>query len=169
MTSGGVFAADGSVRGNVGAVRGSTLKPEAVKPAAMATIFVAYGGTGREAVLGFAAERAAASGDDLLVYHVQESAEETSGPVQSEIEAVMDGASTDVAYEVAIERREAESDETNVSQQKRLIDAVTDPDREFTYAVMGEVERGPIESITLPSMTEAVLETRSIPVVLVPV
>lgn len=136
----------------------------------MGTIFVAYGGhEGREAVLAFAAERAAASGDDLYVYHAQESVDEAEEPFRREIEAVIERTAPGVDYEVAIERREAESDRTNVSNRKRLVDAILAGDREFECVVMGEIEHGPIESIALPSMTEAVLETRAVPVVLVPV
>lgn len=136
----------------------------------MATIFVAYGGpAGRKEVLRFAAERAAASDDSLHVYHVQESADESFEAIRSEIESMLEETAPDVPFDIEIERREAEGDDTNVSNQKRLVDALTDPDREFAYAVMGEIEHGPIESISLPNMSEAVLETRSIPVVLVPV
>lgn len=136
----------------------------------MATICVAYGGPGdRAAVLRFAAERAAAAGDDLFVYHLQESPDDDADDVRAEIDDVLQRTAPDVPVEVVVERRECESDETNVSSQKRLVDTITGADREFASVVMGDVERGAIESITLPSMTEAVLETRSIPVVLVPV
>lgn len=136
----------------------------------MATIFVAYGGPeGREDVLAFAVERAVASGDDLYVYHVQESADEDAAAVREEVDAVIERTAPDVDYEVVVAARVAESDATNVSHQKLLVDAVLESDREFAYVVMGDVEHGAIESITLASMTEAVLEAREVPVVLVPV
>ncbi|PSP99806.1 hypothetical protein BRC92_13455 [Halobacteriales archaeon QS_4_69_31] len=135
----------------------------------MPTIFVAYGGPeGREGVLAFAAERAAASGDDLYVYHAGESVDEEGDSLRQEIDGVVERTAPGTDYEVAIEPRQAESDATNVSTQKRLIDAIFD-DREFAYVVMGNVEHGAIESLTIPSMTEAVLDTHNIPVVLVPV
>jgi len=136
----------------------------------MGTIFVAYGShPGREKVLQFAVERAAASGDGLYVYHAQESVDEDSKPLRREIDAVLAEAASDVDAEVRIEPRGGESDRANVSTQKQLVDAIVDADREFTYVVMGEVEHGPLESITMPSMTEAALKTRTIPVLLVPV
>jgi nucleotide-binding universal stress UspA family protein len=135
----------------------------------MATIFVAYGGDGREDVLRFAAERAAASGDDLYVYHARESAGENRDAVEAEIRRLLDAQAPDVPAEIVVESPAEESDRTNVSRQKRLVDAVLADDREFAYVVMGEIEHGPIESITLASMTEAVLEAHEVPVVLVPV
>jgi len=66
----------------------------------------------------------------------------------------------------------AETDDTEaaaVSKQKRLTDAVLEGDREFEYVVMGEVEHGRIEELMLPSLTEAVLGTHEVPVLLVPV
>lgn len=136
----------------------------------MGTIFVAYGDhRGNEDVLAFAAERAAASGDDLYVYHAQDTVDEDNESLRREIDAVIAERAPDVSYEVRVEPRQAESDRTNVSTQKRLVDAILEADREFVYAVMGDVEHGAVESITVPSMTKAVLETRSIPVVLVPV
>ena len=136
----------------------------------MATIFVAYGGpAGREAVLAFAAERAAASGDDLYVYHALASVDAEDEPVRREIEDVLAETAPEVSYEIRIEARPGDSDRANVSTQKQLIDAVVDADREFAYVVMGDIHHGPIESISIPSMTEAILETRKVPVVLVPV
>jgi nucleotide-binding universal stress UspA family protein len=136
----------------------------------MPTIFVAYGGPeGREEVLAFAAERAAASGDDLYVYHAGESVDEEGDSLRREIDGVVERTAPGIDYEVAIEPRQAESDATNVSTQKRLVDAIFDDDREFAYVVMGNVKHGAIESLTIPSMTEAVLDTHDIPVVLAPV
>lgn len=136
----------------------------------MGTVFVAYGDhEGREVVLEFAAERARESGDDLYVYHVQETADESAREVHQEIQAVMERAAPDVSFRVEIEGGKGESDRTNVSTQKRLTDAILDPNREFEYVVMGNVVHGAVESLVLPSLTEAVLETREISVLLVPV
>jgi nucleotide-binding universal stress UspA family protein len=136
----------------------------------MATIFVAYGDhDDRESVLSFAAERAAASGDDLYVYHAQERGDESSDAVREEVAAVMERTAPDVAYETVVDTPEEESDLTNVSTQKRLLDAVLGSDREFAYVVMGNIEHGTVERFVVPSMTEAVLESRGVPVVLVPV
>jgi nucleotide-binding universal stress UspA family protein len=136
----------------------------------MGTIFVGYGDhEGREGVLAFAAERAAASGDDLFVYHVEEASDESAAAIRGEVAAGIDRTAPGVEFEVHMAGPEKHSDRENVSKQKRLLDAITDPDREFEYAVMGNVEHGPVESLTIPSATEAVLESRSIPVVLVPV
>ncbi|MFT4923152.1 MAG: nucleotide-binding universal stress UspA family protein [Haloarculaceae archaeon] len=61
------------------------------------------------------------------------------------------------------------SDRTNISKQKRLADVLLETDREFEYIVMGNVDRGSVERLVLPSMTEAVIGTHEIPVLLVPV
>jgi nucleotide-binding universal stress UspA family protein len=135
----------------------------------MATIFVAYGEDGREGVLSFAAERARASGDDLFVYHYQETADEAADAVRSEVEAVLDEVAPDVAAEVVVEVGRGRSDETNVSSQKKLVDAIRERDPEWSYVVMGNVEHGTVESFVLPSLTEAVLDLRDVPVLLVPV
>ncbi|WP_436925677.1 universal stress protein [Halosimplex amylolyticum] len=135
----------------------------------MGTIFVAYGGDGRETVLEYAVERAAEAGHGLYVYHTKDVADEETTEVREEIESVLDRTGVEVPVEIEVEKGKGESDETNVSAQKRLTDAIVDADREFTYAVMGEVEHSAVESFVLPSMTEAVLEMREVPVLLVPV
>lgn len=136
----------------------------------MGTIFVAYGGPdNRERVLEFAADQAAASGDDLFVYHVQESADDRGDDVSEEVARVVGRTAPEVAYEIRIDAREGYSDQTNVSKQKPLVDTLLDSDRDFEYAVMGNRERSPLDELVIPSMTETVLETRAIPVVLVPV
>ena len=136
----------------------------------MGPIFVAYGDHGeREQVLAFAAERAAKSGDDLFVYHVEEGEEESPEDVREEVAGVVERTAPDVEYEINVAVHGDYTDRSNVSKQKRLLDVITQSGREFEYAVMGNVERGAVESLVIPSMTEAVLESRSIPVVLVPV
>jgi nucleotide-binding universal stress UspA family protein len=135
----------------------------------MGTIFVAYGDhKGRETVLEFAVERAVESGDDLFVYHVEESEDESPEAVREEIAAVVERTAPDVAFEARVAVPADHSDAANVSKQKRLLDAILSSGREYEYVVMGNVERGTVERFTIPSMTEAVLETRNIPVVLVP-
>lgn len=135
----------------------------------MATVFVAYGEGGREDVLAFAAERARESGDDLYVYHYQETASETADEVRAEIEAVLAEVAPDVSAEIVVETGRGGSDDTNVSSQKKLADAIEKTDREWSYVVMGNVEHGAVESFVLPSLTETVLDLRDVPVMLVPV
>lgn len=136
----------------------------------MGTIFVAYGEPeDRNAVLEFAAEQAAPCGHDLHVYHTQESADESPREIREEIDAAMERTAPAVTYEVEIETEEEYSDQTNVSEQKRLTDALLRDDRDYEYAVMGDVERGSIEEFTHGSMTKAVLKTHAIPVLLVPI
>jgi len=135
----------------------------------MATVFVAYGEKGREDVLSFAARRAEESDADLFVYHYQETADETVGSVRAEIEAVLEAVAPDVAAEIVVEDGRGVSDEANVSSQKKLVDAIERDDREWAYVVMGNVPHGTVESFVLPSLTEAVLDLRDVPVMLVPV
>jgi len=134
----------------------------------MGTIFVAYGEGRRERVLEYAAGRAREAGDDLFVYHAQENADESGDEVRAEITLILEDAAPDVDAEVLIEEWRGESDETNVSGQKRLTDAIQGSDREWSYVVMGNVRHGAVESFVVPSMTEAVLELRTVPVMLVP-
>ncbi|QLC35013.1 universal stress protein (plasmid) [Halarchaeum sp. CBA1220] len=136
----------------------------------MGTIFVAYGEPERRtAVLEFAARQASASGHDLYVYHVQEGEEEDAAALRTEAEEVLARVAPGVTADVAVEERESFSDDTNVSPQKRLTDAVLESGREYEYVVMGAVERTAVEGVTHASMTKAVLETRAVPVLLVPV
>ncbi|WP_435102147.1 universal stress protein [Halarchaeum sp. P4] len=135
----------------------------------MGTIFVAYGEPERRtAVLEFAARQASASGHDLFVYHVQETEDASIDAVREEAEETLERVAPDVSAEVVVEEREF-SDDTNVSPNKRLIDAILESNEEYEYVVMGAVERTAVEGITHPSMTKAVLETRAVPVMLVPV
>ncbi|MFB6077942.1 MAG: universal stress protein [Halarchaeum sp.] len=132
----------------------------------MGTIFVAYGEPGRrDAVLAAAAEQAAASGHRLLVYHVQEGADDDPDAVRADADAALSG--TDIDYEVRVDAKEEFSDDTNVAPTKRLTDVVLDGD--YEYVVMGDVEHDALEQLTHPSMTRAVLELHAVPVLLVPV
>lgn len=136
----------------------------------MACIFVAYGETeSRVPVLEFAVERAVATGEELLVHHIQESPDDSADEIREEVAAIIERLGPDVQYEVRIDDHGVYSEDTNVSKQKRLIDAIMEDDREYAYVVMGNIERGTIEELTLSSMTEAVLGTHDIPVMLVPV
>ncbi|AKH97555.1 universal stress protein [Halanaeroarchaeum sulfurireducens] len=136
----------------------------------MGTIFVAYGGPGnKNAVLEFAVEQAAASEHDLLVYHVLEDEQESSQEIREEVERVVESVDPSVTYEVQFNTRSEVSDRTNISKQKRLTSAIQESDRDYEYVVMGCVERPTIEGIVHASMTEAVLEMHSTPVMLVPV
>jgi alkanesulfonate monooxygenase SsuD/methylene tetrahydromethanopterin reductase-like flavin-dependent oxidoreductase (luciferase family) len=112
----------------------------------MGTIFVAYGGPPgqRTTVLEFAAERAAASGDGLLVYHAREVADEPARDVEAEVRATVDRVDPGVPVEVDLNAETDDTEAAAVSKQKRLTDAVLEGDREFEYVVMGEVEHGRI-------------------------
>lgn len=136
----------------------------------MGTIFVAYGGPShRNKVLEFAVEQAAESGYDLLVYHVEENVEESVQEIREEIETVAEKTAPEVSYTVEIDTRDEISDETNISKQKRLTDALLDSDREYEYIVMGDIQRTSLEGLGHASMTRAVLELHAFPVMLVPV
>jgi hypothetical protein len=136
----------------------------------MGTIFVAYGEPGsRDTVLAFAVEQAAASGHDLLVYHVEESGEESASSIRDEVERVVENTAPGVDFEVGINFRDEVTDRTNVSKRKRLTDAIQESDREYEYVVMGDIERDSLEGLTHASMTEAVLGLHAVPVMLVPV
>lgn len=136
----------------------------------MGTIFVAYGESEhRTAVLEFAVEQAAASDHDLLVCHISESSEASARAIREEIDLVVQRIAPDLPVEVRISTRDERSDQTNISVQKRLLDAVLDPDRDYEYVVMGDIERGSIEGLAHDSLTETVLKTHAIPVLLVPV
>lgn len=136
----------------------------------MGTIFVAYGGPNHpNRVLEFAVDQAAASEYDLLVYHVEEDVEESIQEIREEIETVVEKSVPEITYSVEIDTRDEVSDQTNVSKQKRLTDALLDSDREFEYVVMGDIQRTSLEGLTHASMTRAVLELHSFPVLLVPV
>lgn len=136
----------------------------------MGTIFVAYGGPAHgNRVLEFAVEQAAASGYDLLVYHVEEDVAESVQAVREEIETVVEATAPEVTYTVEIDARDEVSDLTNVSKQKRLTDALLDADRDYEYVVMGDIQRTSLEGLAHASMTRAVLELHAFPVVLVPV
>lgn len=136
----------------------------------MGTIFVAYGEPAdRSAVLRFAAEQAAAAGHDLLVYHVQEGEDDPVDAVESEARSTVEAIAPDLDMEVRVDGREEVSDATNVSAQKRLVDAILEDVDAYEYVVMGVVERGPVDDLVHASMTEAVLRTHALPVLLVPV
>ncbi|MFB6353863.1 MAG: universal stress protein [Halobacteriales archaeon] len=136
----------------------------------MGTIFVAYGEPGdREAVLRLAAEQAGAAGHDLLVYHVQEPESAPADVLRAEVDAVVADVAPDLEATVRVDPRDPVTDETNVSPAKRLVDAVLEEADDLEYVVMGDVERGSIDGLVHASMTEAVLDTHAVPVLLVPV
>lgn len=142
----------------------------------MGTIFVAYGQEPyRETVLEFAAKRAAAAADDLFVYHIHEVNDQSTEQMRGEIEAVIQRTAPDVDFEITIglpehlDPQESKYERSTVSPRKQLLDAITATDRDYEYVVMGNIEHGPVEEFFLTSMTEAVLDTYEIPVMLVPV
>lgn len=139
----------------------------------MGTILVAYGkNPHRKTVLEFAIKRAAAANDELSVYHINEPEDDSSHQVRTEIEQTIQQAEPDVEFEVVIEDLETVQDkfeQSNVSKQKQLADTIESSDRDYEYIIMGDIERGPIEEFFLSSMSEAVLDTHALPVMLVPI
>lgn len=138
--------------------------------ARMGTLFVSYGGPEhREEVLAFAAKQAAAAEYDLFVYHVQERTDESVEAVRTEIGEVLADTAPSVDAEIGIETRETPSDETNIATRKLVTDALFESDREFEYAVVGDIERGSIGEAMHASLTQAILNYHAIPVMLVPI
>lgn len=136
----------------------------------MGTIFVAYGEPDdRDAVLRVAAEQAAAAGHDLLVFHVLEGDDEDADAVEAAARTTALDIAPTVDVEVRVEARERVSDATNVSPQKRLVDAILETPGAWEYVVMGDVERGTVDGLVHASMTEAVIRAHAVPVLLVPV
>ena len=136
----------------------------------MGTLFVAYGEpSDREAVLRVAAEQAAAAGHDLHVFHVQETDDEDAEAVEAAARETVAAVAPGVEMTVHVAARGEVSDETNVSPQKRLVDAVLEDADAWEYVVMGDVERGTVDEFVHASMTEAVLAAHAVPVLLVPV
>lgn len=136
----------------------------------MGTVFVAYGEPGgREAVLRFAAEQAGAAGHELLVYHVQEPESDPADALRAAVEATVAEVAPGLEVTVRVDSRNPVTDETNVSPAKRLVDAVLASVDDVEYVVMGDVERGSIDGLVHASLTEAVLDTHAVPVLLVPV
>ena len=136
----------------------------------MGTIFVAFGSSEyRNTVLEFAAEQAAVSEHDLFVYHVQESEAESVEQIRDEIETVIQRTAPDITFEVKIQGRAEFSDQTNIAEEKLLTDAILESDRDYEYVVMGDREHDFVDDLMHTSMTEAVLKTHAIPVMLVPV
>lgn len=139
----------------------------------MGTLFVAYGKeSSRKPVLEFAAQRAAATGDDLFVYHIREQEDPPDDRLRTEVGEAMRRTAPDVDFEVSIDdldTQEGEYERSRVSKRKQLLDTIMAEDCDYEYVVMGNVEQGPIEEFVLSSMSEAVLDTQRIPVLLVPV
>lgn len=139
----------------------------------MGTILVAYGKDPyRNTVLEFAIERAASANDDLFVYHINEPEDDSPEQIRAEIEQAIQQTAPDVSVEIAIEELstlQEKFEHSKVSKQKQLIDIIESPERDYEYIVMGNIERGPIEGFFLSSMSEAVLDTHAIPVMLVPI
>lgn len=136
----------------------------------MGTIFVAYGESKhRNTVLKFAAKQAADCDHSLFIYHIQGSTVDSIKRIQEKVERVIEKTAPQVPFTVHINTPDEESGLTNLSKPKRLIDAILETDAEYEYVVMGDIERGPFEDLTHDSLTRALLETHSIPVMLVPV
>lgn len=136
----------------------------------MGTIFVAYGGgSHRHVVLETAVELASAGDHDLLVYHLKEADTDPEMRIRDEIRTAVEQVGAYVAYEIEIDGSEDSPDAGEPSREARLLEAIDRPDREFEFAVMGDVDRGPVEQFTHSSLTRAVLNDGTCPVMLVPV
>jgi len=133
----------------------------------MGTIFVAYGEPEhRKTVLTFAANRAAACDHRFFVYHIQDPTADAVADVREEAETVIEGTAPQVPFTVHINTPDGMS---SLPKSKRLLDAILETDPDYEYVVMGDIERGSLETLTHDSLTEAILQTHSIPVMLVPV
>jgi len=129
----------------------------------MGAIFVAYGERDhRTDVLEFAVEQAMSGGRDLVVYHVREDKSESVLEIREEIEFAVRKKDPSLVYDIEIDRLK------DRSKRELLLEAVFETDRDFDYVVMGEIKRGPLEGITHSSLTKAILNEHSIPVMLVP-
>lgn len=136
----------------------------------MGTIFVAYGGgSHRHAVLETAVELASSGDHDVLVYHLKEEDTDPETTVRDEIRNAVEQVAPYVAYEIEIDGTEDAPDAGEPSRETRLLEAIDRPDREFEFVVLGDVDRGPVEQFTHPSLTRAVLNDATCPVTLVPV
>lgn len=136
----------------------------------MAAIFVAYGERERRtAVLEFAVDQATSCGHELVVYHIQEAKSESVPEIREEIETVVQQVDPYLVYDIEIVRFDDQSRKSGESKQEQLLSAIFETDRDFAYIIMGEIERGPIAGLTHSSMTKAVLNEHSIPVLLVPI
>lgn len=136
---------------------------------AMGTIFVAYGGgEHRNRVLETAVEQASSDDHDVLVYHVMTEQTPAERRVRDEIRSVVQQQVSYVAYDIEIDGGAVDGTGTDVSKETKLVEAIDRPDQAFEYVVMGDVNRGPVEQFTHSSMTRAVLNEATCPVMLVP-
>jgi nucleotide-binding universal stress UspA family protein len=134
----------------------------------MGTIFVAYGGENRAAVLETAINRAHADGHDLYVYHVLER-ESVRRNVRDEIHSVIERPDPTVVVDIEIDRADSHpADDGEPSKENLLRTALRTGDSDYEYVVMGDIDRGTIEGFIHASMTEAALEEAACPVMLVP-
>lgn len=133
----------------------------------MGTIFVAYGGSRRKLILEAAVDRAATDSHDLLICQIQEEPSDPVDRVRDEVETVVGQIDPHTALEIEV--AETSDGEGDRSVQARLLEAINQRDRSFEYVVMGDIDRGSIEKFTHSSLTEAVLNDGTYPVLLVPV
>jgi len=132
--------------------------------------FVAYGASqDRISFLEFALGRAEAAGEEILVHRFHEDPATAGEDLRAEVAEVLERVAPDVTSEVRIDDRGVYSEDTNVSKQKRLIVTILEDKRDFMDVAMGNIERGPLGELTLASVTEAVLETHEILVLLIPI
>lgn len=137
---------------------------------AMGTIFVAYGGgEHRNRVLETAVEQAAAGNHDVLVYHVMTEQTPDERRVRDEIRNVVQQRDPYVAYDIEIDGGAVDGTGTDDPKETKLLEAIDRSALDFEYVVMGDVNRGPVEQFTHSSMTRAVLNEATCPVMLVPV
>ena len=136
----------------------------------MGIIFVAYGDReGRFDVLEFAVDQSASSDHDLLIYHILESPETSAKTVRTEIEQAMERMNPYIVYDIRIDELADRSTGSGETKSERIVDAISQPTQSFEYVVMGEIQRGPIESLTHSSLTRAVLKEGHVLVMPVPI
>lgn len=117
-------------------------------------------------VIKTAAQHAEQMGEGLRVVHVA-NADEAEQDIHEHIRNVVSSISVDVDVTVDIVRHGGNGDVNNISQRKRLTNTLGAYD-DVTYVVMGDVKRTGIGELTHSSMTEAVLNTHTHKILLVP-
>ena len=125
-------------------------------------ILVAYDDTdSARRAAAFAAERAAETGETVTVVHIGSAVSEAD--VRAAVEESFEG--DGVVLEVAV-LPSGGSDDANVSVASVLIDLIDA--NEFSMVAMGNERHGLFHGLTEASVTEALIEDQSIPILLVP-
>jgi len=126
-----------------------------------AGLLVAYDDTdAARRATGFAAERAATTGETVTVVHI--GTHVTEADVRAAVEESFEDG---VVFEVAVISAGG-SDDANVSVASALAKLIDT--NEFSMVVMGNERHGLFHGLTEASVTEALIEDQSIPILLVP-